>query len=59
MTDADTGSGASLAGPWHRVLAGDKDAYGALLSRTCPSSSPPRLADCATAARWAICDPRT
>ena len=30
MTDADTGSGASLAGPWHRVLAGDKDAYGAL-----------------------------
>ena len=27
MTDADTGSGASLAGPWRGVLAGDKDAY--------------------------------
>ncbi|MFN3515332.1 MAG: RNA polymerase subunit sigma-70 [Phenylobacterium sp.] len=27
MTDADTGSGALLAGPWRGVLAGDKDAY--------------------------------
>jgi hypothetical protein len=59
MTDADTGSGASLAGPWRGVLAGDKDAYRRAVEPHLPELLAAAARELATAARWAICDPRT